>query len=321
MGRACSSTGLTRDGLWLIENGKITKAVKNFRFTESPLFVLNQVEQLGVPVPVFRPVKEPDRVQCISQPTYPYYLALTPAVVPPLKARDFSFTAHGGRRMRRLAGRLRSHAPRALGAGGAGAGAGAGRARERAGRAAAQTGVVRPYPPVDVGTYRTIEECLAAMDRVAAELGVPSWNGSRAPGGGPGAALVAARYRALDGGAVRGALHADRLRSSRPSTRCAGPCSCSSSSRRGATRTPRRWWRRGWRRSPPPTRSRAGKSRIPWWAPTARRGGRPRSSASSRSGCAAPPRSAGGSPRTSSSKSWPMSCGIRRGRWPTRARS
>jgi predicted Zn-dependent protease len=75
------ATGLTRDGLWLIENGKITKAVKNFRFTESPLFVLNSIEQLGEPVRVFRPVKDP------------YQAALTPAIVPPLKARDFSFTS------------------------------------------------------------------------------------------------------------------------------------------------------------------------------------------------------------------------------------
>jgi predicted Zn-dependent protease len=75
------STGLTRDGLWLIENGQITKAVKNFRFTESPLFVLNSIEQLGVPVPVFRPMKNP------------YTPWLMPAIVPPLKARDFSFTS------------------------------------------------------------------------------------------------------------------------------------------------------------------------------------------------------------------------------------
>jgi predicted Zn-dependent protease len=77
------ATGLTRDGLWLIENGKITKAVKNFRFTESPLFVLNSIEQLGVPVPVFRPVKNP----------YESGHPLTPAIVPALKARDFSFTS------------------------------------------------------------------------------------------------------------------------------------------------------------------------------------------------------------------------------------
>jgi Predicted Zn-dependent proteases and their inactivated homologs len=79
-GGSTLATGLTRDGLWLVENGKITKAVKNFRFTESPLFVLNAIEQLGTPVPVFRPTLEEGG-------------ALTPAIVPPLKVRDFSFTS------------------------------------------------------------------------------------------------------------------------------------------------------------------------------------------------------------------------------------
>jgi len=65
--------GNTRDGLWLIEHGKITKAIKNFRFTESPLFVMNNVEAIGVPQRVFRP--------------------FAPAVVPALMVRDFSFTA------------------------------------------------------------------------------------------------------------------------------------------------------------------------------------------------------------------------------------
>ncbi|MHB2032732.1 MAG: metallopeptidase TldD-related protein [Gemmatimonadaceae bacterium] len=73
------SGGMTRDGLWLVEHGKITKAVKNFRFTESPLFVLNSVEQLGPPQPVFRPTGT--------------WGGLTSAIVPPLKARDFSFTS------------------------------------------------------------------------------------------------------------------------------------------------------------------------------------------------------------------------------------
>ena len=40
-------TGLTRDGTFLIENGKITRAVKNLRFNESPLFMLNNLEMLG----------------------------------------------------------------------------------------------------------------------------------------------------------------------------------------------------------------------------------------------------------------------------------
>jgi predicted Zn-dependent protease len=68
-------TGLTRDGTFLIENGRITKALKNFRFNESPLFMLNNVETFG------RPVR----------------LAGTEAggavVVPALKVRDFNFTS------------------------------------------------------------------------------------------------------------------------------------------------------------------------------------------------------------------------------------
>jgi predicted Zn-dependent protease len=68
-------TGLTRDGTFLIENGKITKAIKNFRFNDSPLFMLNNIEALG------RPVR----------------LAGTEAggavVVPPIKVKDFNFTS------------------------------------------------------------------------------------------------------------------------------------------------------------------------------------------------------------------------------------
>jgi predicted Zn-dependent protease len=40
-------TGLTRDGTFLIENGKISHAIKYFRFNESPLFMLNNVEAIG----------------------------------------------------------------------------------------------------------------------------------------------------------------------------------------------------------------------------------------------------------------------------------
>ena len=40
-------TGFTRDGMWLIQDGKISKPVKNFRFTESPLFAFNRVDQIG----------------------------------------------------------------------------------------------------------------------------------------------------------------------------------------------------------------------------------------------------------------------------------
>jgi predicted Zn-dependent protease len=72
-GNSLLYTGYTRDGLWLVENGKISKPIKNFKFTESPMFVFNSIEQLGPPVRVFHPD--------------------APAIVPPVKVRDFSFTA------------------------------------------------------------------------------------------------------------------------------------------------------------------------------------------------------------------------------------
>ena len=40
-------TGLTRDGVFLIEDGEITKPVCNFRFNESPVAMLNKVVALG----------------------------------------------------------------------------------------------------------------------------------------------------------------------------------------------------------------------------------------------------------------------------------
>ena len=75
------ATGVTRDGLWLIESGKITYSVKNMRITESPLFVFNQVVQLGEPAPVFRPIPGSFDVR------------IGPAIVPLMKANDFSFTS------------------------------------------------------------------------------------------------------------------------------------------------------------------------------------------------------------------------------------
>jgi predicted Zn-dependent protease len=71
-------TGLTRDGTFLIENGKITRPVKNLRWNESPVFVLNNLEMLG----------RPERV--ISNEAN----AAGPAMMmPPIKARDFNFTS------------------------------------------------------------------------------------------------------------------------------------------------------------------------------------------------------------------------------------
>lgn len=81
------ATGLTRDGLWLVENGKITKAVRNFRFTESPLFAFNNVVDLGVPTPVFNPSMDPQSIGAWPA------LALSQTIVPALKVNDFSFTS------------------------------------------------------------------------------------------------------------------------------------------------------------------------------------------------------------------------------------
>jgi predicted Zn-dependent protease len=68
-------TGLTRDGTFYIENGEIKFPVKNFRFNESPVIMLNNVESLG----------KPER--SISVESYRSYL------VPPMKVRDFTFTS------------------------------------------------------------------------------------------------------------------------------------------------------------------------------------------------------------------------------------
>jgi len=80
--------GYTRDGLWLIENGTVSKPVKNMIFVESILFALNNVEQLGPPQRVFHPAPSGSLIQWFTDPQ--------PVIVPPLKIRDFSFTALSG---------------------------------------------------------------------------------------------------------------------------------------------------------------------------------------------------------------------------------
>lgn len=71
-------TGITRDGTFLIEKGKITRPIKNFRFNESPIFMLNNLEAMTQPVRV-----------SASEAGGPG-LAI---VVPAIKVRDFSFTS------------------------------------------------------------------------------------------------------------------------------------------------------------------------------------------------------------------------------------
>ncbi len=62
-------TGLTRDGTFYIENGQIKFPVKNFRFNESPIIMLNNLESLGKQVRV-----DGD-------------------LIPYMKIRDFTFTS------------------------------------------------------------------------------------------------------------------------------------------------------------------------------------------------------------------------------------
>jgi PmbA protein len=40
-------TGMTRDGTWLIEDGEVKHPVKNFRFTQSILEALRDVDMIG----------------------------------------------------------------------------------------------------------------------------------------------------------------------------------------------------------------------------------------------------------------------------------
>lgn len=80
-------TGFTRNGLWLVENGRITRAVQNFRWTESPLFILNNVEEIGTSVPVFYPANM--RNSLVNS----LVNSLNNVAVPALRVNDFSFTS------------------------------------------------------------------------------------------------------------------------------------------------------------------------------------------------------------------------------------
>jgi predicted Zn-dependent protease len=66
-------TGLTRDGLFLIENGKVTSAVSNFRFNESPVRMLQNTVGIGKAI----------RTRGMEDGM----------VTPPLVVKDFPFTS------------------------------------------------------------------------------------------------------------------------------------------------------------------------------------------------------------------------------------
>jgi predicted Zn-dependent protease len=46
------NTGMTRDGMFLIENGEIVGPVQNFRWNDGPARGFNNITMLGTPVPM-----------------------------------------------------------------------------------------------------------------------------------------------------------------------------------------------------------------------------------------------------------------------------
>jgi predicted Zn-dependent protease len=68
-------TGLTRDGTFYIENGQIRHAVKNFRFNESPVIMLNNLDALGQSVRVSNAETG------------------VPSFLPSMRIRDFTFSS------------------------------------------------------------------------------------------------------------------------------------------------------------------------------------------------------------------------------------
>jgi len=66
-------TGMTRDGTFLVENGKVKHGIRNFRFNQSLIEMLNHVEATGQPV------------RASGEESFDM-------VVPAMKVRDFNFT-------------------------------------------------------------------------------------------------------------------------------------------------------------------------------------------------------------------------------------
>lgn len=71
-------TGLTRDGTFLIEKGRIKSAIKNFRFNETPVKMLNNVEMMS-------PVSRITGSERIGDGF--------PVLAPSMKIREFEFTS------------------------------------------------------------------------------------------------------------------------------------------------------------------------------------------------------------------------------------
>ena len=72
------NTGMTRDGLFLIENGEIVAPVQNFRWNDTPAVSYNNITMMGKPVPMH---------------TGEAYDGPGTALVPPIRVDDFKMTS------------------------------------------------------------------------------------------------------------------------------------------------------------------------------------------------------------------------------------
>ncbi len=71
-------TGLTRDGIYLVENGEVTAAVNNFRFNESPVGMLARTTEAGAATPA------------LSREWGEYF---TRTAMPPLRVEGFNMSS------------------------------------------------------------------------------------------------------------------------------------------------------------------------------------------------------------------------------------
>jgi predicted Zn-dependent protease len=71
-------TGLTRDGVYVIEDGAVVGAANNFRFNESPVDLLSRATEVGTPV------------RTLGRELGEY---LNRAIMPPLRIPDFNMSS------------------------------------------------------------------------------------------------------------------------------------------------------------------------------------------------------------------------------------
>ena len=70
-------TGLTRDGVYLVEGGEVVGAVNNFRFNESPVDLLSRITDVGA------------TVRCLPREWNDYF---SRTAMPPVKVTDFNMS-------------------------------------------------------------------------------------------------------------------------------------------------------------------------------------------------------------------------------------